>query len=90
MTREELKMASKKEMGVIMMKEGIEVFKEVNKDVFVDVASPLIVTLLPVLFGCCCQSIMYAYYMKRLDAVIAGLEALRQSDARIKRFNLSE
>jgi hypothetical protein len=77
-------MASKHEMAVMMMKEGIEVFREINKDVMAE-PGILTATLLPVLVGCCCQSVMYAYYLKRLDGVIAGLEALRQSDARTKR-----
>lgn len=62
------------ELAVKMVKQGIEVFKEINKDTLFDPGSPLQVSLIPILLATCINAAGHVHIMKQLAAAISNKE----------------
>lgn len=61
------------ELAVKMVRQGIEVFREVNKDVFTGV-SALDVQLISILLATSINAVGHVYLMKQLAAAISNKE----------------
>lgn len=61
------------ELAVKMVRRGIEVFREVNKDTFAE-PNQLTLTLLPVLLMSCINASIQTHVMKQLAAALSGKE----------------
>ena len=59
------------ELAVKMVRRGIDVFKEVNKDTFAE-PNALTLTLVPVLLVSCINAAIQVHVMKQLAAALSG------------------
>jgi hypothetical protein len=63
------------ELAVKMVRQGIEVFREVNKDTVVSTEMlPMTATLLPVLLATCISTVAHVHLMKQIAAAISNKE----------------